>query len=605
MKISFQIQITFFLLVILGLLSFKSGFYTTTSEFKTNFPLELKKEIENLDITANAFRENKIKIDSLQKVFLTCRKAYKKVEFQLAFQFPEFISSKINGAPLLHIEKENSRPILTNPEGLQVLDELIFSEESDNQKNEISNLARRLKNNYNILYNKVTVSPLQSNEVIIAMRIQIVRIFTLGITGFDTPGSSNAIDDAKNSLTGMKIYLEEQNGILPEKEKAEIQKNISTTISFLNQTDFENLNRLELVKNYLDPIYAELLPFQNATSIKFTTSWNPNSTSLFDSNFLDPYQFTNLKKEEDSEELKNLGKLLFYDANLSGNNTMSCATCHQTEKGFADGIAKSMSNKNGKTVLRNAPTLLNSVYADRFFYDLRAYTLEQQVEHVIFNNLEFNTTYTEILNKLNSDVTYSTKFKTIFKKKTITRENFTKALASFVLSLQSNNSLFDKYVRGEIATIDNSVIKGFNLFAGKANCATCHFTPTFSGLVPPLYTENESEILGVLLFPNAKELDNDEGRYENGVLNEKSWIYEKSFKTVTIRNANETAPYFHNGTFTTLEEVVDFYNQGGGEGVGISTKNQTLASDKLNLTDQEKKDLVTFIKSLSDNSYLK
>lgn len=598
-----KIHFIIFLFSVLLLLSFKSKLQGTSSEFETNYALELKNEIDVLEFNSKAFRENKITIDSLQKTFLNCRKAYKKVEFQLAFQFPEYVSSKINGAPLLHIEKENSRPILSNPEGLQVLDELIFSEETTENKNEIANLAIRLNNNYQILYRKVSVEKLNPTDAILAIRIQLIRIFTLGITGFDTPGSVNVIDDSCNSLIGIQNYIENNSDVIPEKDKNSILNKIVNTIAFLKQSNFENLDRLTLVKNHLDPIYADLLPFQKSQTLKFITSWNPNSTSLFDSEFLNPYQFTNLKKEEDSDELRSLGKILFFDSMLSHDNKMNCATCHQPEKGFADGTPKSMSNKNGITVFRNSPTLLNSAYADKYFYDLRAYSLEQQVEHVIFNNLEFNTSYAEILNKLNSNKTYSEKFKTIFKKKAITREDFTKALASYVLSLKSFNSSFDQYVRGETSKIDDSVAKGFNLFTGKANCATCHFSPTFSGLVPPLYIENESEILGVFSKPTSKELDEDEGRYNNGILNEKSWIFEKSFKTVTVRNANETAPYFHNGAYSNLDDVLEFYNQGGGEGMGISTKNQTLASDKLNLTSEEKNDIIAFIKSLSDNKH--
>lgn len=598
-----KIYFIIFLFSVLLLFSFRSKLQETSPEFETNYALELKNEIDVLELNSKAFRENKISIDSLQKVFLNCRKAYKKVEFQLAFQFPEYVSSKINGAPLLHLEKENSRPVLSNPEGLQVLDELIFSEVSIENKNEIANLAIRLNNNYQTLYRKVSVDKLNTTDAILAIRIQLIRIFTLGVTGFDTPGSVNAIEDSCYSLIGIQNYIKNNADLIPERDRNSILNKIENTIVFLRQSNFENLDRLTLVKNYLDPIYADLLPFQKSQTLKFITSWNPNSTSLFDSEFLNPYQFTNLKKEEDSDELRSLGKLLFFDSMLSHDNKMNCATCHQPEKGFTDGTPKSISNKDGITVFRNSPTLLNSAYADKYFYDLRAYSLEQQVEHVIFNNLEFNTSYAEILNKLNSNKTYSQKFKTIFKKKVITREDFTKALASYVLSLKSFNSTFDQYVRGEIITIDPSVAKGFNLFTGKANCATCHFSPTFSGLVPPLYIENESEILGVFTKPNSKEIDEDEGRYNNGILNEKSWIYEKSFKTVTVRNANETAPYFHNGAYSNLDDVLEFYNQGGGEGMGIATKNQTLASDKLNLTKQEKNDLITFIKSLSDNNH--
>ncbi len=271
-------------------------------------------------------------------------------------------------------------------------------------------------------------------------------------------------------------------------------------------------------------------------------------------------------------------------------------------KDFADGMPKSLSNVKGKSVLRNAPTLINAVYADRFFYDLRAFTLEQQAEHVIFNPDEFNTAYSTILKKLAQSEKYSKQFKGVYGKGEITREKFSKALASYVLSLRSFNSPFDKYIRGESEELSQEAKNGFNLFMGKANCATCHFAPTFAGLVPPLYNENESEILGVLADPKAKspKLDSDQGRLANSILSEYAWIYEKSFKTSTVRNAALTGPYFHNGAYETLEEVIDFYNNGGGGGLGLNVINQTLSADPLNLSDKEKKELIAFINTLND-----
>jgi len=249
--------------------------------------------------------------------------------------------------------------------------------------------------------------------------------------------------------------------------------------------------------------------------------------------------------------------------------------------------------------------LLNAVYADRFFYDLRAFTLEQQAEHVIFNPDEFNTAYSAILKKLAGQEKYKEDFKKVFGKGDISREKFSKALASYVLSLKSFNSPFDKYVRGESEGLAQEVKNGFNLFMGKAGCATCHFAPTFSGLVPPFYNENESEILGVPETTEANRLDGDSGRYNNKILSEQAWIFEKSFKTTTVRNAGLTAPYFHNGAYQTLEEVIDFYNDGGGQGKGLLVQNQTLPPDLLNLSDQEKRDIIAFINSLNDASATK
>src|SRR5690606_187839 len=156
------------------------------------------------------------------------------------------------------------------------------------------------------------------------------------------------------------------------------------------------------------------------------------------------YFFSGLKKEEDNTQMRNLGKDLFYDATISNNRQLSCASCHNPEKAFTDNIPKSISNVQGKTLLRNAPTLLNAAYADRYFYDLRAFTLEQQAEHVIFHEDEFNTAYSHILKKLNDNEAYMRKFKMVFGKGEINREKFSKALASDVLSLTSWNSKFDK-----------------------------------------------------------------------------------------------------------------------------------------------------------------
>jgi cytochrome c peroxidase len=143
---------------------------------------------------------------------------------------------------------------------------------------------------------------------------------------------------------------------------------------------------------------------------------------------------------------------------------------------------------------------------------------------------------------------------------------------------------------------------------GKANCATCHFAPNFSGLVPPFFNENESEVLGVTAKPvsyKPLELDADKGRINSPVKKENTWIYENSFKTVTVRNIALTKPYFHNGAFSTLEEVLEFYNEGGGEGLGLKMNNQTLAADKLNLTQTEIQQVIAFLNSLTDISKTK
>ncbi|WP_179354384.1 cytochrome-c peroxidase [Winogradskyella vidalii] len=580
--------------------------------FIKNELLKTYKVFSEMDAIAEMYQEGEVTYEDLKRSVSKSRLQYKRIEFYLAYHYPEYVKKHINGAPLMRLEFENTASIL-EPEGLQVLDELVYSEEILDNSHTIYGLTKRLKSKYLTLYNRLYDDPIQNESIIDVMRLQLVRIYTLGLTGFDTPGSLNAMEEAKVSLESMKsffksMYISKQS----EVSYKTCIKLFSTSITFLNDnTNFESFDRLQFLKQYLDPLYKELKYYQAKHSdknLEHISGWNRESASIFDANFLNPYSYTELTQSEDSKALKNLGEKLFYDTRISSENNMSCASCHQPEKGFADGLPKSMSNIQGETVLRNSPTLLNAVYADRYFYDLRAFSLEQQAEHVIFNPSEFNTAYSSILEKLKTkDHGYQKEFETIFGKKGIMRQNLSKALASYVLSLSSFNSEFDRYVRGEIEDISEEVKQGFNLFMGKANCATCHFAPTFSGLVPPFYNENESEILGVLKEENepVKGVDTDRGRIVNGIYKEEGWIYEKSFKTTTVRNTLYTAPFFHNGAYSSLEEVVEFYNLGGGAGLGLEVVNQTLPSAPLLLTEQEKENLVLFMKALSDNPALK
>lgn len=581
----------------------------TINPQKFNYYLnETSTALAKLDDTATAFKQGRVSADSLQAIVTHTRLAYKRIEFYVAYYNPEFTGKHLNGAPLLRISKSGNQPTVVPPEGLQVLDELIYAEDPSEEKVQIAALSKKVKTEFNLVANALQQTKPSPEELVIAARLQLVRIFTLGVTGFDTPGSANGLEEASASLTAMKTLIENEPIAKKYPKSKQILLLFDGAIEQLKQTpSFDLFDRLSFLRNYIDPLYRELgeLPItMNVENLKNHTAWNPESTSIFAPDFLDPYFYTQLQSKEDSEKLKNLGEALFYDTLISGNNKMSCATCHNPKLAFTDAQSKSLSSMEGVTVLRNAPTLLNAVYAKRFFYDSRAFTLEQQVEHVIFNPKEFNTAYSEILQKLNTSSIYQNQFAEVFGKGKINRENLAKALASYVLSLQSFNSEFDKYVRGESNTINAEIKEGFNIFMGKGACATCHFAPTFSGLVPPLYIETETEIIGVLKNPNLEKpvLDLDEGRWKNNIASEAAWIYEKSFKTPTVRNIEKTAPYFHNGAYETLTQVLDFYNQGGGAGMGLKVTNQTLPDTPLNLSPEEINALIVFMNSLTDTS---
>lgn len=579
------------------------------NEFINRGLRDFKIELEYLKNDVELYSQEKISLEKLQQTLRNTRNSFKEIEFFVAYYYPEFTKTHLNAAPLFHIEAAGTSAYTLPPEGLQVLDELIFSDEANEQKEEISTITNFLYNSYANFYLSALNNGLSSgNNKTLPLRIELIRIYSLGVTGFDTPGSLNISEEAAHALKGMSEYINDEayfRNFKTEKANLLIQKAI---VYLGKNTDFESFDRIQFYKEFVQPLYAELGSWDgNPDDLKNFSGWNVSNKDFFKADFFDPYFYTILKPSEDSEELKKLGEKIFYDQNFSANETMSCASCHLPENAYTDLKQKSASNVEGKTVLRNSPSLYNAVFAKRFFYDMRAFYLEQQAEHVIYNQDEFNTDYQKIVQKLNGNKEYKKEFKKVFKDGKINKQNFSKALSSFVASLYSFESDFDRFMRNE-KEISEDAKKGYNLFMGKANCATCHFAPHFSGLVPPFFNENESEVLGVTKKPISNlpvELDGDRGRINSNVKKENSWIYENSFKTMTVRNIALTKPYFHNGAFNTLEEVIEFYNEGGGEGLGLPMKNQTLPADKLNLTEIEKKQLISFLNTLTDISKAK
>ncbi|PXW17728.1 cytochrome c peroxidase [Chryseobacterium sp. CBTAP 102] len=599
------------LLIAFAVMSFNPVYKGKESEntFINKGLSNFKTKLEQLKSDVDKFSEDRISIEELQKSLSSTRNSFKEIEFYIAYHYPEFTKTHLNAAPLFHIEAAGTSAYTLPPEGLQVLDELIFSEEAGNEKEKIKTITAFLYNSYSRFYLSALKNGLsKGNNKTLPLRVELIRIYSLGVSGFDTPGSLNISEETSHALSGMQKYINDDL-YFKNYNTQKANQTLTEAINYLSKnTDFETFDRIEFYKKYIQPLYEELGKWDGRPDdLKEFSGWNAGSKNFFSSNFLDPYFYTLLKSPEDNPELRKLGKSIFYDQNLSGNGKMSCATCHLQENAFTDLKAKSQSNVEGKTVLRNSPSLYNAVFAKRFFYDLRAFYLEQQAEHVIYNEQEFNTSYESIIQKLKTKPEYRKAFRNAFKDGRISKENFSKALSSYVASLYSFDSDFDRFMRNE-NNVSDDVKKGFNLFMGKANCATCHFAPTFSGLVPPFFNENESEVLGITTRPIKQlpvELDKDLGRGNSPVKKEKSWIYDYSFKTVTVRNIALTKPYFHNGAFNTLEDVLDFYNEGGGEGLGLKIKNQTLAPDKLNLNEKEKKQIIAFLNALTDVSKAK
>jgi cytochrome c peroxidase len=230
--------------------------------------------------------------------------------------------------------------------------------------------------------------------------------------------------------------------------------------------------------------------------------------------------------------------------------------------------------------------------------------LEFQISAVVHNEKEMGGSLANLAKNIKEQKDFSALFTAAYPddKDPVNIYNIANAIASYLRSLQSLNSKFDQYIRNENVIFSTSEKNGFNLFMGKAKCATCHFIPLFNGLVPPQFTETESEVIGVPATNDKPAIpDADSGKYYFT----KSLVHLYAFKTPTLRNIALTAPYMHNGIYKNLEEVMDFYNDGGGKGLGIATINQTLPFDKLKLSKSEKKDIIHFLLTLTDTTSYK
>jgi cytochrome c peroxidase len=536
------------------------------------------------------------------------RETFKTIEFLFAYIDPQLFQQSINGAPLPKLMKKVPEQIVIEPKGFQRLDELIYCEEIN--RDVTLKIVRQLRFDINSLSEQSVRYQVSDPVVFEALRFGLLRINTMGITGFDRPGSTkDALRETAISLNGMLDVLQLYQDVTAYQDWDALQTLFLKAQNDLNEGRFESFDRVSFHKKYIDPLWNKLLAFQQSLRIELPTQRflmlqpvNYTSNSVFADDFLNVNFYAQYADDSRDKERIALGRMLFFDPILSHNNQRACASCHRPDMAYTDGLSTSRSI-DGAPGLRNAPTLINSVFAERFFHDLRTDNLAAQMDHVVLNPQEFNTDYLEITRKLNGSEAYKSLFESAYGKEGISKNSVSHAVTRYVASLRSYNSDFDRFMRGESVQIDPAAIRGYNLFSGKAACATCHFAPTFSGLVPPHFLESESEVLGVpRVFESPYEIDPDEGRFMNYILKEQAPFYKYAFKTPTIRNVALTAPYMHNGAFQTLEEVMEFYNKGGGVGLGLNIPHQTLPSDDLGLSETEIQDIIAFMKSLTDTT---
>jgi cytochrome c peroxidase len=301
-----------------------------------------------------------------------------------------------------------------------------------------------------------------------------------------------------------------------------------------------------------------------------------------------------------------LGRYLFFDPLLSRDRSMACASCHDPHHGFSlgrltrmgteDNIASNRERVGGKELARAVPTLWNVGFSPVLFWDGRARSLEEQALGPLFSADEMGTTPATLANAVNSSVVYRDLFSVAFQRSVqqlITVQEIVTALAAFETSLVSFNSRYDRYAHGQTNALTATEVAGFNIFRGfVARCSQCH--------VPPLFTDNEVAVVGA---PAGRQGQVDLGA--GAISRDPSLI--GGFRVPTLRNVALTAPYFNAGQFSSLKEVVQFYNGGRGHAVPRGVKEMIhwhIAMPKATLCESEINELVAFMGALTDESMM-
>lgn len=512
-------------------------------------------------------------VEQAKRALKECRIAYKRISFFLEYFFVS--EAYVFNTPAKY-EVEEPYIEYEEPVGLQQIEALLYSGASKaalmQQADIVAETAAGLPA---LLYNfKATDA-----QVMESIQLELIRIQSLYITGYDAPSLQSGVPEAAAAMDALRNVV----GV------DSIRTAMTLAWTFLHEhEDFNSFDRLTFITDYAMPVQRMLSAMEATHTVRAL-----NTTAIFGSR--DPFKKETFTQGADitvdgrGDVLRNgdnsapkigydtaLGRQLFFEKRLSGNMQRSCATCHVPEKHFTDGMPQNKSLLGG-FLPRHTPSLLYSTYQYAQFWDGRARSLEEQVDVVLHSPAEMGGTDDSITARMHMP-----------KKKII------RALAAYIRTLTPFNSAFDHYLAGNRSAMTAQQQHGFNIFMGKARCGTCHFAPLFNGLTPPLFNRTEFEILGVPLTADLQHpvADTDRGRITVFPVT----FYEGAFKTPTLRNAAVTAPFMHHGNFSTMQQVIDFYNQGGVAPV----MHQTLSTDTLGLNKAEQQALISFLDALVD-----
>ena len=605
------VSLGFFIFIMILMVSFKTS---TISAYKTMYlsnTSQLESGLSNL-----IFRIQKQNLKSTELISTeidSIRLQLKQADFWLRYLEPT-VYKKMNGPLPVEWETEvfekYEKPYKREGAGLTLaqlyLDEPNFKLDSLVQLLESARIACKIYKSDSLAGHLNT-----PDQFYLCNRLFLLNLAAIYTTGFECPKSERVIPELKYMLHATSNLYKAFNQSFSDYHLSSSYLALyQSLLNFVDKQSADNnsFNHFEFIKSYVNPLFAMNQQFIQDYRIRSRSNidyaLNKTSQSIFDKNLYDAQNtkgiFLRVNDDEALAEIENLGRLLFYDPILSGNNQRSCASCHQSSQFFTDTLNASALTYDGKTRLpRNTPSLINAQFNHLLMNDGKHLSLQEQTKAVITNALEMNSDEKDVLKKILSCKEYKHAFKKLLKhtpqENEVTMEHVCSAITLYYGKFSRQYSPFDEAMHHK-ATLTTEEITGFNLFMSKAQCATCHFVPQFNGVKPP-YIGSEFEVLGTPADTSYNSLSKDEGRY---LINPATETH-RAFRTGTIRNSAKTKPYMHNGVFNSLSQVIDFYNNGGGVGRGLKVDNQTLSSDSLHLTEIEKQALIRFMNTLTEN----
>lgn len=506
-------------------------------------------------------------LDTTRLRYDDARRFYKRAEALTTFYSPT--AAGVLDGPEAAPESDGPPEPLGKPAAFAIIDAWLRAGSPAALRDSTMRAAHRAREAIEAFRDGTAYLDVSDSSTLDAARLELARISTVGISGSGTLGeAANAIDGVRELVS--RLSFARENALATHA----MSRLAHAAATLRVDTSFDRFDRFDFISREMLPASRAILDLRRSVDSSPPAArrlWRATSASPYETNAFDPWALAPEYARDQSSRTRALGARLFSDTRLSGPGDRSCATCHQPSRAFSDRMVIATAIHGSSAHLRNTPTLINAALQPAMFADMRAGFVEDQIRIVLASPGEMGSSLAIAAERTSLD-----------------ERTIATSLAAYIRSLTALRSPFDRAIRGDSTAITADAKRGFNLFMGKARCATCHFAPLFSGTIPPEFARSEPEVIGV---PSK-----DVGRMAiTG-----STLHRGAFRVPSVRNSAVTAPYMHDGSLKTLQDVIDFYDRGGRATPGVT--NLTLPSRPLHLLASEKRSVIAFLQSLTDTA---